>query len=824
MLFIAARGPVVQVDEYGGKIYEGSYLNPYYIIQKYQAFKLLSGFNSTSKSFFNSKAARYPHPWFLFSVTVSCGDVVKKPKLDSHYGYCHSPFDCIDCSTTFHTPAEFKGHTSCITEAEKYQKTENIDYTWKRNQNRNGGGANGKSNGAANEPCKTSSQSQSNRTKDTVTESTAAPPEPIKPSSNPPDPDILSPEKSKKDKKHKEKKSKSKDAAAKNEVNGTEATAVSVDPPPAPVPQSPEKLEATAQEPKEKSKKKKRKEQSEDGTKIKGPNVGANADGGTKKEKKKKVKKETAPPPGDSAVASIERGRTDKEAKCESEIHPVELRDGQKDKKAKKSKGKVATEETGRSDVSTALVADGEDVDNGVKEKSKKRKHQDVVADSDKVAVQSKSEGEEGKKKKGRKDGPSASAILGEPDETRQTAIEEDKASAGDVEPLTDAHDKKRKREDATEMKEKKKRKHKKEKEGQRTSSYRQYHTEEFVAAGDFLTYKFPVWQWERGDASKGRDYLPADKQYLVTRGVPCLRRAQSLAYTDADEDAERLLSFGDSSSGLADEWVETHAGRKSTVDSAANPGEIDDIPDLDGDHDHELANAMGNVSISSTAGATAGETPDLDDIPDMEEDDLEADDDEATAAPKAGVPSSGGVIDASQVDPAKGNLLQVRTYDVMITYDKYYQTPRIWLIGYDENRNPLTPAQIFQDVSADHALKTVTIEAFPHSLTLQAASVHPCKHASVMKKVIERMNAGVEEQLAARKKEGSSKDSSSSNSKKKWVFGRKNSKDDSKDKPATNDEEEQPEVMRVDFYLVVFLKFIASIVPTIEVDSTTAF
>jgi ubiquitin-like-conjugating enzyme ATG3 len=34
----------------------------------------------------------------------------------------------------------------------------------------------------------------------------------------------------------------------------------------------------------------------------------------------------------------------------------------------------------------------------------------------------------------------------------------------------------------------------------------------------------------------------------------------------------------------------------------------------------------------------------------------------------------------------------------------------------------------------------------------------------------------------------------------------------------------EEVEGMRVDFYLVVFLKFIASIVPTIEVDSTTAF
>ncbi|KIJ60021.1 hypothetical protein HYDPIDRAFT_177585 [Hydnomerulius pinastri MD-312] len=336
---------------------------------------------------------------------------------------------------------------------------------------------------------------------------------------------------------------------------------------------------------------------------------------------------------------------------------------------------------------------------------------------------------------------------------------------------------------------------------------------EEFVAAGDFLSYKFPVWTWEKGDASKARDYLPADKQYLVTRGVPCLRRATSLAYTDADEDAERLLSFGDSS-GAADEWVETHAGRKATVDSAANPGIIDDIPDLDGEN--ELASAMGNVSISSTTGATVNETPDLDDIPDMEEEDLEEGEDEATAAPKAGVPSSGAVIDASEIEVAKGNLLQVRTYDVMITYDKYYQTPRIWLIGYDENRTPLTPPQIFQDVSADHALKTVTIEAFPHSATLQAASVHPCKHASVMKKVIERMNAGVvEEQLAARKKESKE----SKESKKKWGFGRKAGKDDK----GVGDEEEV-EGMRVDFYLVVFLKFIASIVPTIEVDSTTAF
>lgn len=133
------------------------------------------------------------------------------------------------------------------------------------------------------------------------------------------------------------------------------------------------------------------------------------------------------------------------------------------------------------------------------------------------------------------------------------------------------------------------------------------------------------------------------------------------------------------------------------------------------------------------------------------------------------------------------------------------------------KNRTPLTPAQIFQDVSADHAFKTVTIEPFLHSSTLQAASVHPCKHASVMKKVIERMNAGLQEEQAKKLGASTPKDKTG----KKWLF-RKQSGPNSKEQPVGEDEDEGG--MRVDFYLVVFLKFIASIVPTIEIDSTTSF
>ena len=92
---------------------------------------------------------------------------------------------------------------------------------------------------------------------------------------------------------------------------------------------------------------------------------------------------------------------------------------------------------------------------------------------------------------------------------------------------------------------------------------------------------------------------------------------------------------------------------------------------------------------------------------------------------------------------------------------------------------------------------------------------VHPCKHASVMKKIIERMNAGVVEEQRKVVGAGSSKEKEG---KKKLGFRRVSGKEDKKEA-----EDEDSDGMRVDFYLVVFLKFIASIVPTIEVDSTAS-
>ena len=79
----------------------------------------------------------------------------------------------------------------------------------------------------------------------------------------------------------------------------------------------------------------------------------------------------------------------------------------------------------------------------------------------------------------------------------------------------------------------------------------------------------------------------------------------------------------------------------------------------------------------------------------------------------------------------------KVRKYDMTITYDFYHQTPRLWLQGYAEEGEILTQEEMFMDIMADYAHKTVTFEAHP-KLPNNQLSIHPCNHATVMKKIVD--------------------------------------------------------------------------------------
>ncbi|CAG8689787.1 9517_t:CDS:2 [Funneliformis caledonium] len=244
---------------------------------------------------------------------------------------------------------------------------------------------------------------------------------------------------------------------------------------------------------------------------------------------------------------------------------------------------------------------------------------------------------------------------------------------------------------------------------------------EEFVAAGDFLVYKCPTWKWESGEVSKRRDYLPAEKQFLITRNVPCFRRVKQMEYTEEDSETQIETENGEEA------WVATHSGRV-----VANIEEI--VQQIEGE-DEEIIK-RNSIVLEPENDKEEVDIPNIEDIPDIEdvEDGLVEEEDPATLA------TTSNVVVSSHDDGPSDKILQVRTYDVFITYDKYYQTPRMWLYGYDEHRRPLTSVQIFEDISQDYAKKTVTIETHPH-LNMSLASIHPCRHAQVMKKIIEKMN-----------------------------------------------------------------------------------
>jgi len=252
---------------------------------------------------------------------------------------------------------------------------------------------------------------------------------------------------------------------------------------------------------------------------------------------------------------------------------------------------------------------------------------------------------------------------------------------------------------------------------------------EEFIAAGDHLVHQCPSWQWAVGDDACIKDYLPADKQFLITKNVPCYKRCKQMEYRGE----ELVLDSDDPEGG----WVDTHHGQqKDEVESAVAEMTLEDAAAVEGDDDDEAV--------------------DMDDF--VDQGGLEEDTNTIT------------------VEEAKGGeILSTRTYDLNITYDKYYQTPRLWLTGYDENRTAMSVTEMYEDFSADHANKTITMEAHPHLPGPPQASVHPCKHAQTMKKLLDQISEGGGD-------------------------------------------------LQVHQYLVVFLKFVQAIIPTIEYDFTQNF
>ncbi|CAG9313731.1 unnamed protein product [Blepharisma stoltei] len=246
---------------------------------------------------------------------------------------------------------------------------------------------------------------------------------------------------------------------------------------------------------------------------------------------------------------------------------------------------------------------------------------------------------------------------------------------------------------------------------------------EEFLIAGDQLVHRCPTWTWNASAPGYEQKHLPADKQFLITRGVPCRKRINAIGENEVEERETE------------DGWI---------VAEILGPREEPD----------EIVISKAQISNEEE------EVPDLADLQGQELID------ENAAEP--------AVLFGNQYISAEEpveSIMKTRVYDLSVTYDTYYQTPRMWLTGYDEHMNPLTPDMMFDDIMGDYAHKTVTIERHP-CLGTDQVSIHPCNHAKMMKHFIDMLESN-----------GSQ--------------------------------------AQVHHAIFVFLKFLSSVVPTIEYDFT---
>lgn len=175
----------------------------------------------------------------------------------------------------------------------------------------------------------------------------------------------------------------------------------------------------------------------------------------------------------------------------------------------------------------------------------------------------------------------------------------------------------------------------------------------------------------------------------------------------------------------------------------------------------------------------------------------------------------------------------------------------------------------MMEDIVGDYKDKTVTLEDFPlfdTSASVKMASVHPCRHASVMKVLLDRADAALKIRMRKQHEaHAQSKGAGHADDSRKVESGLEGLVDDTRNmnlggggggggghpsganrgfasgvaaaggghgdewevlqhEPGSSgsaDEDNDEVAIRVDQYLVVFLKFMASVTPGIEHDFT---
>jgi ubiquitin-like-conjugating enzyme ATG3 len=263
---------------------------------------------------------------------------------------------------------------------------------------------------------------------------------------------------------------------------------------------------------------------------------------------------------------------------------------------------------------------------------------------------------------------------------------------------------------------------------------------EEFVLTGDYLIKLSPSWAWSRCTSSQvAKSYLPLDKQFLIIKNLPCRRRVQSMNRSgDYEKDIISLYS----NSEIPE--IPHSPASVSSVRSIHTEDHEDD--------EHDTHDTHADVKAEKLVEHVEDEYSDMSSFAD---------------------PTMNIIDPALSIDKSADTEDEIRYYELTIVYDNYYRTPRVYLRGYGSEGAPLNIHKTMEDIMQDYVNKTATLETHPYD-GLQCLSIHPCRHAATMKRIIDTMIANTGGKLPP-----------------------------------------------IQVYMFLFIKFIGSMIPTIEYDNT---
>lgn len=178
--------------------------------------------------------------------------------------------------------------------------------------------------------------------------------------------------------------------------------------------------------------------------------------------------------------------------------------------------------------------------------------------------------------------------------------------------------------------------------------------------------------------------------------------------------------------------------------------------------YEYNNENTSVNVIKTETDNTNYTEHTIINDIESDSDDDLAHFEDETL------IPSDAATIKTTE------NVYSNHVYNVYITYDQYYRTPRVWFVGSKRDGSPLTQEETYKDFMAEYLSISLTMEKNTE-IDMHCVSVHPCKHAYAM----QRMFA--------------------------YEMEKKNASE-----------------IKINEYLIHFLKFASSVIPQLEFDITT--